>query len=103
MEGMGKPVLCGLDFIQQGMANHWRFLSQGIIGSGLCISKITLATDMYVCACVCLMPGSGLGIGTPHGRQNHKHRCSGCEERQWRMDFEGSGGRNTIKFGLYSL
>lgn len=68
MEGMGKPVLCGLDFIQQGMANHWRFLSQEIIGSGLCISEITLAADMCVCACVCLMPGSGLGIGTPHGR-----------------------------------
>ena len=52
MEEMGNPVLCGLDFIQQGMANHWRFLSQEIIGSGLCISKITLAADLHVCTCV---------------------------------------------------
>ena len=70
MEEMGKPVLCCLDFIQQGMVNHWRFLSQEMIGSGLCISKITLAADVCVCVCVCVcsMPVSGLGIGTPHGR-----------------------------------
>ena len=54
MEEMGKPVLCCLDFIQQGMTNHWRFLSQEVIGSGLCISKITLAGDVCVCVCVCV-------------------------------------------------
>ena len=54
MEEMGKPVLCCLDYIQQGMVNHWRFLSQEMIGSGLCISKITLAADVCVCVCVCV-------------------------------------------------
>lgn len=76
-----------------GMANYWRFLSQGIIWSGLCLSKITLATEL----CMCVhraWGGRGVMPGVREvGQESAAHMGDASTERQWQW-------RKTVEDGF---